>query len=157
MTTRRPPAGGRTGPVAVALLLLVAATPALPAAAGSSAPQPSGPGATAAPQIRIERAVAVGETLEIRLDANATTGFSWIVDDTASDGLDKLSAAGGHYEAAPQEDAASGGVPPVGAGGVQVFLFRGAAPGRARVVFGYQRAWMPNVFEKTAEAIVTVK
>lgn len=144
------------------LALLAAVVPGWPADAQTpTTPPPAGGGGApvvlpGGPVERMERTAAVGEAVDIRLAGNATTGYLWAVDTAASQGLDRLTAAGDSYHTAAQE-AGAGDVPIAGAPGTQVFHFVAAAPGEARVVFVYRRPWMPTAVEKTAEAVITVK
>ncbi|MGC2857477.1 protease inhibitor I42 family protein [Novispirillum sp. DQ9] len=150
---------------ALGLALLAAAVAGGPADAQTPpAPPPSGGGGApvvlpGGPMERMERTAAVGEAVDIRLAGNATTGYLWAIDTAASQGLDRLTAAGDSYHTAAQEAPAPGAddVPIAGAPGTQVFHFVAAAPGEARVVFIYRRPWVPTAIEKTAEAVITVK
>ena len=101
--------------------------------------------------LRIAKTVSVGEKFEIRLEANATTGYSWVVDAGNSQGLDKLTATGESY--------AVGEVPPmvVGAPGTQVFHYLAVAPGQVRIAFRYRRPWDPLRDVRLAEARITVE
>lgn len=116
-----------------------------PVVGGGPAPMPAAAG------IVVEKTAAVGETVDIRLDGNMTTGYSWAIDTMASSGMEAVTATGEAYEA-PKTDQ-----PIAGAPGVQVFHFTAAAPGEARVVFVYRRPWMPAEIENKAEARITVK
>jgi inhibitor of cysteine peptidase len=80
--------------------------------------------------------IGVGQRLEVRLPANPTTGYQWT---PALRGRAIAQTAAVVYQ--PQ---ASG---LLGAGGTDVFSYRGAAPGTAYLSFGYARSW-----ERTAPA-----
>lgn len=75
--------------------------------------------------------IAVGQSLEVRLPSNPTTGYQW-----TSNKLHK----GPLREARPPAFQ----VPTsnlLGAGGTQVFSYRGVAPGTVRLSFDYARSW----------------
>lgn len=74
-----------------------------------------------------------GSRLEVALESNPTTGYSWQRDggDTA------VIAPAGEARFEPQNT--EPGV--VGAGGTEVLAFRAAAPGRTRLVLAYRQPW----------------
>lgn len=113
---------------------------------GGGAPSPAPPSGNV-----VERTVAIGEKFDVRLDANATTGYSWAVEPQMSQGLDKLAQNGETYELASQ-DANRAGAP-----GVQVFQFAAVTPGNVRVVFVYRRPWVPNVYERVSEVRILIR
>lgn len=74
-----------------------------------------------------------GSRLEVALESNPTTGYSW-----QRDGGDStIVAAAGEARFEPENTQA--GV--VGAGGTEVLAFRAAAPGRTRLVLAYRQPW----------------
>ena len=76
-------------------------------------------------------AVAVGDTLTLRLESNGTTGYSWAVTRLPSN----LRLTGEESEAPPQTD------PPIaGAPGAQVFRFAATGPRRGTLRLAYRRA-----------------
>ena len=76
-------------------------------------------------------AVAVGETLTLRLESNGTAGYSWVVTQVPSN----LRLAGQESEAPPQTD------PPIaGAPGAQVFRFTASRSGRGTLRLAYRQA-----------------
>ncbi len=76
----------------------------------------------------------VGETYEITLDSNPTTGYGWQVEYNDGD----LELVEQRYE--PDSDL-------VGAGGKEVFVFRGRTVSNGDVVFTYKRSWEDEVLK----------
>lgn len=74
----------------------------------------------------------VGAVLEARLEANHTTGYSWIAVPVANPVLARQGAA--RYE----EHAAGG---KAGAGGVEVWRFKALKAGRQGLQLEYRRPW----------------
>lgn len=74
--------------------------------------------------------MTVGESLEIRLQENPTTGFRWqlIADDGAVCAL--------------ISDAFEGPGGPLGRGGEHGWLFKALEPGECDIEFHYRRRWM---------------
>ncbi|HEX9094243.1 MAG TPA: protease inhibitor I42 family protein [Coriobacteriia bacterium] len=94
-------------------------------------------------------ALSVGQTLEVTLLANPTTGFSWQVAD-ASGGV--LAAKG---DPAYVQDP---GPPLVGKGGAQTFTFDAAKAGSGRLLMEYRRPWETTATpERTFEAPIEVR
>jgi predicted secreted protein len=96
-------------------------------------PQPPVHGATPAPATETNPAlrisVAAGDTFQVSLRANVTTGYHWEL----ADSLDaRVVARVGHaYVADPNPRHA------VGSGGVDHWTFRGVAPGATEIVLAY--------------------
>lgn len=86
--------------------------------------------------------LSVGDPLVIRLTANHTTGYQWVV---VQDGGAVLKQTG---ESEYQLDPAGPGI--VGSGGEEIWRFKAAAAGEATLKLGYQRPW-----EKGAEPAQT--
>lgn len=80
-----------------------------------------------------ERTFAAGETFEICLGENPTTGHRWRIDFKAPA---VVALIGDHFEA--------GGAGLPGAGGVHRWLFRAESPGTERLAFSYRRPWDEN-------------
>lgn len=81
---------------------------------------------------RETREVAVGDEFELRLDANASTGCSWVVTGLEESVLELVSneyVEGGNAEGR------------LGAGGQAVLRFRAVAPGRTVIELAYGHAW----------------
>ena len=79
--------------------------------------------------------VAPGETFEIRLAANPSTGFAWELG-APLDGSIVRSIANAYEPKVGDR---------VGAGGISVWKFEGVAAGRATIVLVYRRPWEPEV------------
>ena len=74
-------------------------------------------------------AVAEGDTLEITLPENPTTGYRWSFE---SNGEPVCVLIGSSFEPS---------VGPPGAGGRHRWRFRAAVPGQARIALAYRRPW----------------
>src|SRR5438094_5784080 len=73
--------------------------------------------------------LGVGQTLEVRLAENPTTGFRWQIE---ADGRPACTLTSDLYEAA------SG---PPGSGGTRVLAYRGTSPGECTIALAYRRSW----------------
>jgi inhibitor of cysteine peptidase len=90
----------------------------------------------------------VGDTMEVTLVANATTGYNWFLE-TMKAGVLKQEGEPSYKCDAPER---------VGAGGRMTFKFRAAAAGETALKFGYKRPWEKNEPPaKTFEVKVSVK
>lgn len=90
-----------------------------------------------APEFKSEqRTVKVGEQFDVKLDANATTGYAWEVADLDEG---KVRLVSDNY----LEGNTSGQV--VGAGGQSVLRFEALAQGQTRIKLVYRRAWETGV------------
>ncbi len=80
--------------------------------------------------------IAVGGTLTVTLEANHTTGFQWqlahITDETV---LEEVS----HAYVAPEDQEK------VGAGGEEVWVFKGLKEGKSTIGLEYRRPWEQEV------------
>ena len=74
----------------------------------------------------------VGGVLEVRLEANHTTGYSWIAAPTANPVLMRQGAA--KYEEHPNGGKA-------GVGGVEIWRFKALKVGKQGLQFEYRRPW----------------
>jgi len=91
----------------------------------------------------------VGAVLEVRLEANRTTGYSWIAAPVANPVLVRQGAA--RYEEHP-----AGGK--AGVGGVEIWRFKAMRAGRQGLQFEYRRPWEKGVpAAKIATFSVTVQ
>lgn len=77
----------------------------------------------------------VGAVLEVRLEANHTTGYSWIAAPAANPVLVRQGAA--RYD-----EHASGGK--AGVGGVEIWRFKAVKAGKQGLQFDYRRPWEKN-------------
>jgi predicted secreted protein len=91
----------------------------------------------------------VGGMLEVRLDANHTTGYSWVAVPAANPVVVALG------KAAYEEHPAGGNV---GVGGTEVWRFKATKAGKETLQFEYRRPWEKNVpAAKTVAFQVTVQ
>jgi inhibitor of cysteine peptidase len=74
----------------------------------------------------------VGAVLEVRLESNHTTGYSWIVAPVGSPVLMRQGAA-------KYEEHATGGK--AGVGGVEIWRFKAMKTGKQGLQFEYRRPW----------------
>lgn len=86
----------------------------------------------------LERAVAVGDDVVLRLEENRTTGFRWNLD--LPDGVALVDDG---------FEAPSPGRP--GQGGVHRFRLRATGPGEYRVAAGLRRSWGGGDPQRTME------
>jgi inhibitor of cysteine peptidase len=84
----------------------------------------------------------MGGVLEVRLDANHTTGYSWVAAPVANPVLTRQGAA-------KYVENASGGK--AGVGGVEIWRFKAMKAGTQQLRFEYRRPW-----EKSAPAAKSV-
>lgn len=114
--------------------LLLAAF-ALPLLAAPAAVAAKGPARTVTESANGRQIVlAKGETLRLRLESNATTGYSWEVAELPP----ILKRTGGGYEAPSPP---RGGPPIAGAGGTQDFTFTARSAGRGTLRLVYRQPW----------------
>jgi len=92
----------------------------------------------------VERAVAVGDDVVVRLAENRTTGFRWELDDLPA-GVTLVDDA---FEAPDP------GRP--GQGGVHSFRMRATGPGQYRVAAGLRRSWGGDGPQRTVEFPIRV-
>jgi inhibitor of cysteine peptidase len=116
-TTVRQPGKGKLMKRLLSRLLLLSVFVALPAQAGDV--------------IKL----APGDSAIFSLQENATTGYSWRIDQAASRDLDILSISDGGRGGGRRRM--------VGSPSVRHWKIRAFKPGRAEIVFAYQRPWEP--------------
>jgi inhibitor of cysteine peptidase len=93
--------------------------------------------------------LAKGDKLMVKLEANPTTGFTWVIASKEDDKL--LKSAGKPDYVAPEKKA-------LGAGGTQVFTFTAEGPGMIDVELQYKRTFEKDKAPaKTFKFKVTVK
>jgi copper homeostasis protein (lipoprotein) len=85
----------------------------------------------------------VGGLLEVRLEANHTTGYGWM----AAPAMNAVLVRQGKAEY--QENAAGGRV---GGGGVEVWRFKAVKTGQQVLTFEYRRPWEKNVAASKTES-----
>jgi len=93
--------------------------------------------------------LAIGQTHEISLESNASTGFTWLAhyDDKILELVEE------RYE----QPSASSGQPALGAAGAQIFVFKALAKGEITVTFEYMRPWESLPPEKTQEYTFSIR
>lgn len=89
-----------------------------------------------------------GATVEIRLDANATTGYSWQFTPSGDPDVVVLEK---HFYSVPESSRDLCGAP-----GTDVWRFRAAKKGRAVLTFRYFRQWQKFDPAHDAERAFTV-
>lgn len=110
-------------------------TPAAAPTSDAPAPQQNVGDPVVLDQTRTSAEVRIGETFEIRLAANPTTGYSWSLEGRETlQGIEPVENA---Y--IPDQPAR------VGSGGVERWLFRVTAAGRTTLRFRYARPWEKDV------------
>ena len=96
-----------------------------------------------------EVSLKVGGLLEVRLEANHTTGYSWVAAPVTNPVLMTQGAA------VYKQDAAAGRV---GVGGVEVWRFKAVKAGTESLRFKYRRPWEKGVpAAKTATFAIRVE
>ena len=120
-------------------------------ALASAAPAQSGPDLR--PPVVVGEAsgpvrVKLGQLLEVRLQMQAGTGYSWAA-----------SGDGGNLEFIDQTTLHPwDGAPTVGGSQTQMFIYRAIGPGEATLRFAYRRPWEGGVAPaKTVEQKVTIE
>jgi len=78
--------------------------------------------------------VKAGDTVQVKLRSNRTTGYSWAEIKDKTDAK-VLKSDGGNYEVNPHPEGM------VGVGGVETFTFTAVAPGKTEIALGYARPW----------------
>ena len=78
--------------------------------------------------------VKAGDTVQVKLRSNRTTGYSWAEIKDKTDAK-VLKSDGGNYEVNAHPEGM------VGVGGVETFTFTAVAPGKTEIALGYARPW----------------
>ena len=78
--------------------------------------------------------VKAGDTVQVKLRSNRTTGYSWAEIKDKTDAK-ILKSDGGNYEVNAHPEGM------VGVGGVETFTFTAVAPGKTEIALGYARPW----------------
>ena len=93
------------------------------------------------------QALSVGQELRISLDANPTTGYMWAIDGELPQQLEQV----GDPEYTSESNA-------IGAGGTEVWVFRGLAAGEGTLKLKYWRSFEPTATpDDTFEVTVGVE
>ena len=90
--------------------------------------------------------ISTGDTFEVILQGNPTTGFSWIVES----GDASIVEVTGEPAYEPESDL-------VGAGGEFTFVFEGKSPGTTTLELAYRRSFETAPPEQTFTVTVTVE
>jgi inhibitor of cysteine peptidase len=90
--------------------------------------------------------ISAGETFEVVLEGNPTTGFSWIVEA----GDPQIVEVAGEPAFEPESEL-------VGAGGEFTFVFEGKSPGTTTLELAYRRSFETAPPESTFTVTVTVE
>jgi inhibitor of cysteine peptidase len=123
----------RAGALAWAVLLAAASLTACGSGVGGDGASPAAPktiALTPAAQIGTTVDAAVGDTIAVSLDANPTTGFTWVF--TAGDTFDIV---GSTYVADPNPDGMAG------AGGTQIVTLNVTKAGTSDLTGTYRQQW----------------
>jgi predicted secreted protein len=136
------------GIVAAVLLLMVALVAIASAGCEASAQAAAGPLKLGEADNGKAYTVEVGDTVEVVIPGNMTTGFSWAAALAEKDAA-LLQLVG--------EPAYATGSKLIGGGGTFAFTFKAVAKGEALLKLVYARPWESVAPEKTFSATVTVK
>ena len=94
-------------------------------------------------------AAKVGDTFVIKLESNATTGYSWRLAELKTGTVEKVSNV---YEPAKTQGRL------VGSGGIEVWTFKAVSKGNVTITLEYVRPWEKDIPPiKTAKYSVSVK
>ncbi len=136
------------GVAAAVLLAIVALVAVTSAGCGSPAHAASGPLKLGEADNGKACTAKVGDTIEVIIPGNMTTGFSWAAALAEKDAA-LLQLVG---EPTYATDAA-----PVGGGGTFTFIFKAMAKGEASLKLVYTRPWESDAPDKTFSATVTIE
>jgi inhibitor of cysteine peptidase len=127
--------------VLAAVSLMVSACSMVPGGGPSASAVKVGPEASGT---RVP--LTAGQTLEVALPGNPTTGFDWALSGTLPS---QLASVGVSYEST-----APAGM--VGAGGVRAFIYRAAAAGTGTLNLVYARPWETGVAPESTFTVTVV-
>jgi predicted secreted protein len=105
------------------------------------------PRAYSDPAQRIQ--AAAGETFQVALQSNQSTGYQWVLVDSA--GLGPLRVAGSRYEVPPELRDRDG------AGGTETWSVQALRPGEGTLSLIYVRPWEPTAPRDTTRFRVLVR
>jgi inhibitor of cysteine peptidase len=137
--------------VGAIVVFLIVALAAVTATGCSSASAAGGPLKLTDTDTGKTFTVKAGDTIQVTLSGNATTGYSWIA--TLGDKDAALLTQEG--EPVYVEEAADEMV--VGAGGTYTFTVKATAPGQATLKLVYQRSWESEAPAQTFEVQITAE
>jgi predicted secreted protein len=75
----------------------------------------------------------IGETMELKLESNPTTGYSWFPDEDTDNTIIKLTST--EYNQTKKAEKL------VGSGGFEYFFFEALSSGSTELVLNYERPW----------------
>ena len=136
------------GIAATVLIIIVALVVIISAGCGSSANAVAGPLKVGEADSGKAYTVKVGDTIEVVIPGNPTTGFSWTAALAEKD-------AGLVQQVGEPAYAADSAL--VGAGGIYTFTFKAAAKGEALLKLVYARPWESVEPEKTFTVTLTIE
>ena len=91
----------------------------------------------------------INDTVEIRLESNPTTGYSWILSDKVDNTI--VSITGPEFIQSKEDKEM------VGAGGYEIFSLRAISKGKTSIILNYERSWEDEVEPlETFEIIILV-
>lgn len=141
----------RVGAGATVLVLLLALVAVVAAGCGDTANASAGPLKLGEGDNGKSFTVKAGDTIEVSLPGNPTTGYSWTAAlDEKDAGLLEQQGEPAYVEDTVEEDV-------VGSGGTYTFTFKAAAAGQATLKLVYSRAWEDVEPESTFTATVTIE
>ena len=79
----------------------------------------------------------INDTVEIKLESNPTTGYSWFLSDNVDETIVSVTSPE-FMESKKDEDL-------VGAGGYEIFTIKAIAKGKTDIILNYERPWEEGV------------
>jgi len=79
----------------------------------------------------------INDVVEIRLESNPTTGYSWILSDKIDNTI--VSITGPEFIQSKKDKEL------VGAGGYEIFTFKAISKGKTSIILNYERPWEEEV------------
>jgi len=137
--------------VTTVLLIIVVAAAVMSAGCGSSAEAAKGTLKLGVKDDGKTFAVKVGDTFQVVIPGNPTTGYAWAVALADSDSALVQQVGEPQYAA----DSTDGSL--VGSGGVYTFTFKAIAKGQALLKLDYARAWESVPPVQTYTATLTIE
>ncbi|MBI9101642.1 MAG: protease inhibitor I42 family protein [Spirochaetales bacterium] len=105
---------------------------------------------------KAEYSIKVGETINIELESNWSTGYQWHF--INSDAVTVVAKSDMNYGADESgDDQIDDEEELCGAPGVEVWRFTGMTPGKETLNFHYKRSWENRIPEERAKITITVE
>jgi inhibitor of cysteine peptidase len=133
-----------TGSRPLAAMVLVATLGFAAVAAGGCSPASSSPLELTAEDAGSTQQLAVGQEMKVTLESNQTTGYRWAVDGEVPPQLEQVGEPTYNSESKM-----------IGAGGQEIWTFKGAQTGSAELKLKYWRSFEPTT-EPAETFVVTV-